>query len=150
MMIILLYLICLFQIISSSSSKFNNQVLVNIKSIDHYLCQNYALTCFFRQRHHQSFVQQQENICKSYLILRSCLHNDNDLIRMCPQIILNQVKLSVANQMPTHCLSSSVYKNIQLQHPHSFALRKTSVDCSIPLLFFIIHYFFISDMNKCD
>ncbi|CAF4645237.1 unnamed protein product, partial [Rotaria socialis] len=110
-----------------SSSKFDHQPLTIVKSIDDYFCQNYVLTCFFRQRYHQSIVQQQDNVCKSFLILRSCLYNDNDSIRMCHQTTLNRVKSVLTNETPMYCLTSSLYKNLQIQNLRSRAtLPKTA------------------------
>ncbi|CAF1403505.1 unnamed protein product [Rotaria sordida] len=126
---------------SSSSSKFNNQALTIVKSIDDYLCQNYIFTCFFRQRYYQSYVQQQINNCKSFLILYSCLHYDTESIRMCHQPILNQVKLNLADQTPIYCLTSSIYKTLYIQHLSSKALPKMTISWQI---FILIFFFTIS------
>ncbi|CAM4862510.1 unnamed protein product [Rotaria socialis] len=137
---ILFVLMFFSQIISSS--KFDHQPLTIVKSIDDYFCQNYVLTCFFRQRYHQSIVQQQDNVCKSFLILRSCLYNDNDSIRMCHQTTLNRVKSVLTNETPMYCLTSSLYKNLQIQNLRSRAtLPKTAVHWQIFVLLFIIHFY---------
>ncbi|CAF2641409.1 unnamed protein product [Rotaria sp. Silwood2] len=133
----------------SSSSKFNDQALTIVKSIDNYLCQNYVFTCFFRQRYHQSYVQQQYNNCKSFLILRSCLYYDKDSIHMCHQTTLNQAKLSLVNITPMYCLTSPIYKTLYMQHLPSRALLKTTINWQIFISFFSLFILFVIKMNMC-
>ncbi|CAF4678084.1 unnamed protein product, partial [Rotaria sp. Silwood1] len=109
--LIRLYSICFmffFQIIFSSCSTFDNRGLTIAKSIDDYICQNYVVTCLFRQRFHPSDDNQQQFYnCKSLLILHSCLYYDTDTIRMCQQSILNLAKINLGNEAPKHCFTSS-------------------------------------------
>jgi len=137
-----LFLIFFCQLISSST-KFDNRALAIVKSIDDYFCQNYIFTCFFRQRYHQLFDQQQSNNCKSLLILHSCLHYDTDSIRICRQSILSQIQINLINETPTYCFTSSVYKTLSTQHLYSIALPRTTINCRIFVFFLIIILFVI-------
>ncbi|CAF0774802.1 unnamed protein product [Adineta steineri] len=126
----------------SSTSKFNNRALVIVKSIDDYLCQNYILTCYFRQRYHKLFDEEKSNDCKSLLIIHSCLYYDRDSIRMCSQFTLNQVKTNLTNETPLSCFTSSIYKVFYTQRLHSIALSRITTCCPI-LVFFLLFILFI-------
>jgi hypothetical protein len=147
------FILIFFCQLISSSSKFDNRALTIVKSIDDYLCQNYIFTCFFRQRYHQLFDQQQEqqqfNNCKSFLILYSCLHYDIDSIRICSQSILSQVQKNLTNQTPTYCFTSSVYKILHAQHLRSIALPRTTINCRIFVLFVLLISFAIRRRICC-
>ncbi len=145
--------ICLMffsQIIPSTSSEFDNRALTIVKSIDEYLCKNYVFTCFFRQRYHQSYDnQQQTDNCRSLLILHSCLHYDTDTTRMCYQSTLIRAKLNLDNETPRHCFTSSVYKTFYAQHLRSIASSRTIVKCQIFVLFFLLISFIIKIRACC-
>jgi hypothetical protein len=140
------------QIISSSSSspKSNDQAVIIAKSLKEYHCQNHALTCFFRSRHHQYIdKQQQTDNCKPLLILHSCLHYDTDTMRFCEQSALNRAKMKLDKEMPGHCFTSSVYKTFYAEHLRSIAPSRTIVKCQIFVLFFLFISFIIKIRACC-
>lgn len=148
-----IYSICLIffsQMIFSSSSlslssKANDQVFTITKSIDDYMCQNYVLTCFFRNRYHQ----QQSDDCKSLLILHSCFHNDVDTIRMCNGPLLNHLRKILDDQTPKQCFTSSVYKTFYAQHLRSIAPSRPIIKCQIFVLFLLLISFIIKIRACC-
>ncbi|CAF1046950.1 unnamed protein product [Rotaria sordida] len=135
-----IYLMFFSQIILSSCSKFDDKALTIAKSIDDYTCQNFVFTCFFRQRHHTSYnnQQQQHDNCKFLLILHSCLYYDTDTIRRCHQSKLNPAKINLRDEAPKHCFTSSVYKNFYVQHLRSISPARTTVKCQIFILLFLL------------
>ena len=151
--ILRLYSICLIffsQILLSSSSNFNDRGLIIAKSINDYACQTHVLTCYFRKCHHQLFdSKQQSDVCKSYLILHSCLHYDTDTIRVCEQSLLHRTKIKLDNQIPKHCFTSSVYKTFCAQHLRSIAPLTTIVNYQIFVLFFLLILFIIKKRTCC-
>ena len=125
-----LYSFSLFIPVLSSLAPSDDQALTIVQSIDEYICQNYALTCFFRQRHHQSNENDARrkslDFCKSLLILHSCLHYDADTRQVCSKGSLNRAKIHLTRETPEHCQTSSVYKTYYAQHLHSFAPSSSS------------------------
>lgn len=146
----LIYLIFSCQLIPLSSSKPYNLVRNLTQSIENYFCRNYIQTCFFRERHHSSSTDQiQIDKCKSLLILHSCLYHDIDTRRMCDQMILKQTRLSLDNQIPEDCFTSSVYKTFYAKHLRSIAPSRTIVIRSIFVLFSLLISFIIKIKACC-
>jgi hypothetical protein len=134
---------------SSSSSKSDERALTIVKSIDDYLCENYVFTCFFRQRYHKLFDnQQQTDKCKSLLILHSCLHYDTDTTRMCSQSTLKQPKSNLNRETPPDCFTSSLYKTIYAQHLRSIAPSRTAAKYQI-FAFFLLFISFVIKIRAC-
>ncbi|CAF0984935.1 unnamed protein product [Adineta steineri] len=151
--LIRLYSICLIffsQIIPLSSSKFDDQVLDIVHSMDGDMCRNYVFTCLFRQRYHKSFDnQQQTGNCKYLLILHSCLQYDTDITGICYKLSLNRAKSRLDNDSLKHCFTSSVYKNFHAQHLRSIAPTRTIMKCQIFVLFFLLISFVIKIRACC-
>ncbi|CAF3397320.1 unnamed protein product [Rotaria socialis] len=141
-----------------SSSKSYDRALAIAKSIDEYSCKNYVLTCFFRQRHHPSFDNEQESDnCKYILILHLCLHHDPDTIRICEQSksksksksTLDRANSELNDEDLRHCFTSSVYKNFYAQHLRSISPARTTVKCQIFTLLFLLISFVIKIRVCC-
>ena len=142
--------VLLVQFVSSSLIPSDDRALTIVESIDEYLCKNYLLTCFFRQRYHQSFgaddVAQQPtslDLCKSLLILHSCLHYDTDTMRICSATTVNRAKLNLSLETPKHCFTSSLYKTFYAQHLRSLVTSSTAFKWPILVLFFLLISFVI-------
>ena len=132
-------LIFLSQIMSSSSSKSDDTALIIAKSIDAYICRNHVFTCFFRQRHHSSPDNQQlSDRCKFLLILRFCLHYDNDTKTNCNESELNLAKIKLCNKTSQHCLTPSVYKTFYAQHLCSISTSTATIKCQIFVLLLLL------------
>jgi len=127
------YLIFISRSISSSSSStFNDPAVDIVKSINDYACETRVSTCLFRQRHHQSFDnnQQSSDRCKFLLILRFCLDHDLALTHDCLSSTLSYVKTRLRSETPSHCFDSPSYKIMYAQHLRSIAPSRTTVKCS--------------------
>ena len=138
----------LAQFVPYSLSSSDDRALTIVRSIDEYLCKNYLLTCFFRQRYHESFDDDNQkptslDLCKSLLILHSCLHHDTDTMRICSSTTVNRAKLNLNLETPKHCFTSSVYKTFFAQHLRSLALSSTALEWPIVVLFLLLISFVI-------
>lgn len=131
----------LAQFVPSALTSSDDRALTIVRSIDEYLCKNYLLTCFFRQRYHESFDDDDGDqkptsldLCKSLLILHSCLHHDTDTMRICSSTTVNRAKLNLNLETPKHCFTSSVYKTFFAQHLRSLVPSSTALKWPIVVL----------------
>jgi hypothetical protein len=142
-----IYFMVLAQFVSSSLTPSDDRALTIVQSIDEYLCKNYLLTCFFRQRYHDSFDDEQQaaslDLCKSLFILHSCLHYDTDTMRICSSATVNRAKLNLNLETPKHCFTSSVYKTFYAQHLRSLVPSSTALKRPIVVLFSVLISFVI-------
>ena len=130
-------LILYIQIVSSLTSSVDDRAIAIVKSIDEYLCHNYLLTCFFRQRHHPKHVKSVDQ-CKSLLILHSCLHHDIETRQICSPSAVDRAKFSLRMETPSQCFTSSVYKNFYAQHLRSIAPSSAVLKCPTDVLLSVL------------
>lgn len=118
-----------------------------IKSIDEYLCQNYLLTCFFRQRFYSQSNKKNDS-CQSFFILCSCLNDDVNSIRICHPLTLKQVRNNFVDQIPTSCQSkinsiSSIASSLTTTKYQQIFYMSSLMNFT-----FVIHLLFIDYFRK--